>query len=106
MFMYGSKRYYIFVLQDGDSAVICATGRFRADILRQLVRAGSDLNLQNNVRYTDMQYYIVYNTLFQSSISNHQWGMTALMIAARNGRSDVTTILLEENRLISTFRNM
>jgi ankyrin repeat protein len=39
------------------------------------VRAGSDLNLQNN------------------------WGMTALMIAARNGRSDVTTILLEGKQI-------
>jgi ankyrin repeat protein len=39
--------------------------------LRELVRAGSDLNLQN------------------------QEGLTPLMIAARSGRTDITNILLE-----------
>jgi ankyrin repeat protein len=39
--------------------------------LRELVRAGSDLNLQNNE------------------------GLTPLMIAARSGRTDITNVLLE-----------
>ena len=38
--------------QDGDSAVIRATVEHQPAILRELVRAGSDLNLQNQVRYT------------------------------------------------------
>ena len=37
--------------QDGDSAVIQATLRHRSDALRELVSAGADLNLQNQVRY-------------------------------------------------------
>ena len=38
--------------QDGDSAVISATVKQEPATLRELVRAGSDLNLQNQVRYT------------------------------------------------------
>ena len=38
--------------QDGDSAVIVATLEQQPATLRELVRAGSDLNLQNQVRYT------------------------------------------------------
>ena len=38
--------------QDGDSAVIAATVNQQRVILRELVRAESDLNLQNQVRYT------------------------------------------------------
>ena len=38
--------------QDGDSAVIGATVYRQPATLRELVRAGSDLNLQNQVRYT------------------------------------------------------
>ncbi|CAI8021395.1 Putative ankyrin repeat protein MM_0045, partial [Geodia barretti] len=57
--------------QNGDTAVIIAVKRREPDTLRELVRAGSDLNLQNNE------------------------GLTPLMIAARRGRTDVTKILLE-----------
>ena len=39
-------------MQKGDSAVIQATVRYGPDALRVLVGAGSDLNLQNEVRYT------------------------------------------------------
>ena len=39
-------------MQEGDSAVIQATVEHRSDVLRVLVGAGSDLNLQNEVRYT------------------------------------------------------
>ena len=38
--------------QRGDSAVIKATVGHRSDVLRVLVDAGSDLNVQNEVRYT------------------------------------------------------
>ena len=38
--------------QNGDSAVIRATVGQQPSTLRELVRAGSDLNLQNHVRYT------------------------------------------------------
>ena len=38
--------------QRGDSAVIMATVRHESDVLRVLVDAGSDLNVQNEVRYT------------------------------------------------------
>ena len=38
--------------QNGDSAVIVASVKQQPDTLRELVRAGSDLNLQNQVRYT------------------------------------------------------
>ena len=38
--------------QNGDSAVIIATVKQEPATLRELVRAGSDLNLQNQVRYT------------------------------------------------------
>ena len=36
--------------QRGDSAVIMATVGHESDVLRVLVDAGSDLNLQNEVR--------------------------------------------------------
>ena len=36
--------------QSGESAVIHAVWRKNADILRELVRAGSNLNLQNKVQ--------------------------------------------------------
>ena len=38
--------------QKGDSAVILATVEHKSGALRELVRAGADLNLQNEVRYT------------------------------------------------------
>ena len=38
--------------QKGDSAVIEATVRHLSDVLRVLVDAGSDLNVQSEVRYT------------------------------------------------------
>ena len=38
--------------QRGDSAVIKATVERQSDVLRVLVDAGSDLNVQNEVRYT------------------------------------------------------
>ena len=38
--------------QTGDSAVIAAAVEQQPAPLRELVRAGSDLNLQNQVRYT------------------------------------------------------
>ena len=38
--------------QNGDSTVIMAVLDHKPAILRELVRAGSDLNLQNQVRYT------------------------------------------------------
>lgn len=37
--------------QDGDTAVILATLHPRQDALKELLRAGTDLNVQNNVRY-------------------------------------------------------
>ena len=36
-------------LQDGDTAVILAVVRYYQSILKELVRAGADLNLQNQV---------------------------------------------------------
>ena len=41
--------------QNGDSAVIIAIMHNRPAILRQLVRAGSDLNLQNQVSFNVRQ---------------------------------------------------
>ena len=41
-----------FSPQKGDSAVIRATVGHESGALRELVRAGADLNLQNEVRYT------------------------------------------------------
>ena len=38
--------------QNGDTAVIIAIERYKPAIVKELVRAGSDLNLQNQVRYT------------------------------------------------------
>ncbi|CAI8031938.1 Putative ankyrin repeat protein MM_0045 [Geodia barretti] len=38
--------------KNGDTAVIIAVKSHEPDTLRELVRAGSDLNLQNQVRYT------------------------------------------------------
>ena len=38
--------------QNGDSAVIQATVGHHSGALRELVRSGADLNLQNQVRYT------------------------------------------------------
>ena len=38
--------------QNGDSAAIMATINQRSNVLRVLVDAGSDLNVQNEVRYT------------------------------------------------------
>ena len=38
--------------QDGDSAVILATVGHHSGALKELVSAGADLNLQNQVRYT------------------------------------------------------
>ena len=39
--------------QNGDSAVIKAVVGYQPSSLRELVRAGSDLNLQNQVRASD-----------------------------------------------------
>ncbi|CAI8026338.1 Putative ankyrin repeat protein MM_0045, partial [Geodia barretti] len=57
--------------KNGDTAVIIAVKRHDPATLRELVRAESDLNLQN------------------------QEGLTPLMIAARSWRTDITNILLE-----------
>ena len=42
---------YFVPTQDGDTAVILATVHSRPDALKGLVRAGANLNVQNNVRY-------------------------------------------------------
>ena len=39
-------------MQNGDSAVIQATIRHEPGALQELVSAGANLNLQNQVRYT------------------------------------------------------
>ena len=44
--------HFHYDTQNGDSAVIRATVEHQPATLRELVRAGSDLNLQNQVRYT------------------------------------------------------
>ena len=44
--------HFHYDTQKGDSAVIIATAGYEVAALRELVRAGSDLNLQNQVRYT------------------------------------------------------
>ena len=45
--------YYVLCVptQHGDTALILATVRSDPDVLKELVRAGADLNVQNNVRY-------------------------------------------------------
>ena len=42
--------FFVFT-QDGDTALILATVHSKPDALLELVRAGPDLNVQNNVRY-------------------------------------------------------
>ena len=42
---------FLVPTQDGDTAVILATVHSKPDSLQELVRAGADLNVQNNVRY-------------------------------------------------------
>ena len=39
-------------VQEGDSAVIMATVVHKSGALQELLRAGANLNLQNEVRYT------------------------------------------------------
>ena len=43
--------------RNGDSAVTAATMYHQPATLRELVRAGSDLNLQNEVNYLSMKFY-------------------------------------------------
>ncbi|CAI8026334.1 Putative ankyrin repeat protein MM_0045, partial [Geodia barretti] len=62
--------------KNGDTAVIIAVKRHDPVTLRELVREGSDLNLQN------------------------QEGLTPLMIAARRGMADITKILLEGEHIM------
>ena len=47
-----SKSGIYFNIQNGESAVIIATVKHQPHILRELVRAGSDLNLQYQVNYS------------------------------------------------------
>ena len=42
---------FLVPTQDGDTAVILATVYYKPVALQELVRAGADLNVQNNVRY-------------------------------------------------------
>ena len=42
---------YLVPTQDGDTAVILATVHSKPAALQTLVRAGADINIQNNVRY-------------------------------------------------------
>ena len=42
---------FLVTTQDGDTAVILATVHSKPNALQELVRAGADLNVQNNVRY-------------------------------------------------------
>ena len=70
--------------------MIMATVEHQSGVLHQLVAAGADLNLQNQVRYTvtmDTSLYHVSSLLSQE-------GLTALMISARSGRTELTEILL------------
>ena len=46
--------------QSGDSAVILATVRHKSDALRELVGAGADLNLQNEVRSVTVDTAVHY----------------------------------------------
>ena len=49
--------------QNGDSAVIQAALRHRSDALRELISAGADLNLQNQVRYWTLIFSIHIHVL-------------------------------------------
>ena len=41
--------YILYLPQGGDSAVIMATQRHHSEVLKELVVAGADLNLRNQV---------------------------------------------------------
>ena len=83
-------------LQEGDSAVILATVRYDTLVLKKLVRAGADLNLQNEViSGLETKTYNYYLLLFLS----YQEGLTALMISSKSGRIDLTKILLSGDNI-------
>ena len=57
---------FLVPTQDGDTAVILATLHSKPVALQDLVRAGADLNVQNNVRY--LLYTAVIFGLVQLSL--------------------------------------
>ena len=65
----------------------------RGDVKRvtSLITAGVDVNIRDSVRYT--QYLLFCVSLYMSVITQN--GNSALMIAIREGRTKVVSLLLE-----------
>ena len=68
--------------------MIFATAHCYLPVLKELVRAGADLNLCNQVRS------IHYDVSLMVPTPLYQEGLTALMISSRPGTTDLTETLL------------
>ena len=61
------------------------------EIVTLLITVGLDVNIRDSVRYT--QYFLFCVSLHMSVIT--QYGDSGLMMAARKGRTEVVSLLLE-----------
>ena len=49
---------YIVLTQDGDTALLLACREGKVDVVKVLLQAGADMNIQNKVRNNN--YYYLY----------------------------------------------
>ena len=68
-----------------------ASGRGDVKIVTSLITAGLDVNIRDSVRYT--QYLLFCVSLHMSVITQN--GNSALMMAVREGRTEVVPLLLK-----------
>ena len=68
-----------------------ASRRGDVEIVASLITARIDVNIRDSVRYT--QYLLFWVSLHMSVITQN--GTSALMMAARWGRTEVVSLLLE-----------
>ena len=72
------------------------------EIVTLLITVGVDVNIRDSVRYT--QYFLFCVSLHMSVITQN--GNSALMMAARKGRTEVVSLLLKAGANIHIQNNV
>ncbi|MBI5346123.1 MAG: ankyrin repeat domain-containing protein [Chlamydiae bacterium] len=96
-----------------DTALIIATREGRTEVVKALLRASAQVNIQNDVGYTALMYatqketaeaLLEANPSDQVDIQNN-YGYTALMIAANQGYTEIARALLRASAQVNIQNN-
>ena len=104
------------ITQNGYSALMMSARDGRTEVVSLLLEAGANTDLQNKVKLCTRR--CGFGTLCTKSLLSHSYisvitqnGYSALMMAAREGRTEVVSLLLEagantdlQNKVVSCMR--